>query len=281
MNSIINPAFINWWQHIPEHINPVFLSIGPLQIHYYGLMYLLSIAVVYFLTLQRIKRENIVFSKEALENFFLWVILGVVIGARLGYVLFYNLGYFLERPWEIVLPFEVGNGFKYIGISGMSYHGGLLGAVIASLVFCLKNKQNFWKLADLLSPAVPLGYTFGRIGNFINGELYGRVTEVWWGMYFPQDALSQLRHPSQLYEAFFEGIVLFIILWRLRKIKYFDGFLFSLYIVGYGVARFFIEFFRQPDPQLGFILGPLTLGQIFCCLMVMAGIALIVIKRRH
>jgi phosphatidylglycerol:prolipoprotein diacylglycerol transferase len=163
----------------------------------------------------------------------------------------------------------------------MSYHGGVIGVILVSIFFCHKYRINFWNFADLLCPAIPLGYTFGRIGNFINGELYGRVTAVPWGMYFPLDPMHQLRHPSQLYEVFFEGIFLFVILWSLRKMKCFDGFFFSLYLIGYGLVRFFIEFVREPDPQLGFILGPFTMGQILCIFMILGGIFIMLIRRSH
>ena len=133
-------------------------------------------------------------------------------------------------------------------------------------------------METILIPAIPLGYTFGRIGNFINGELYGRVTTVPWAMYFPLDDTHQLRHPSQLYEAFFEGIILFIILWTLRKIKIFDGFLSALYLIGYGMIRFFIEFLREPDPQLGLVIGPLTMGQILSLVMIGCGITVLLIN---
>jgi phosphatidylglycerol:prolipoprotein diacylglycerol transferase len=138
-------------------------------------------------------------------------------------------------------------------------------------VFCRKHQIDFWRFADLFCPAIPLGYTFGRIGNFINGELYGRVTSVPWGMYFPLDYTNQLRHPSQLYEAFFEGIVLFVILWSIRKKVAFDGALFGLYFIGYGAVRFIIEFFREPDTQIGLIWGILSMGQMLCVLMMLAG----------
>jgi phosphatidylglycerol:prolipoprotein diacylglycerol transferase len=156
----------------------------------------------------------------------------------------------------------------------MSYHGGVLGVLLGTLIFCRKYRVNFWRLADLLSSAIPLGYTFGRIGNFINGELYGRVTTVPWGMYFPLDPSHQLRHPSQLYEALFEGIFLFCVVWPLRKKVRVEGGLFSIYLAGYGAVRFIIEFFRQPDPQLGFVLGPFTMGQILCALMILAGVGI-------
>ncbi len=166
--------------------------------------------------------------------------IGVIIGGRFGYALFYNFGYYFQHPLEIILPFDFSHGIRFVGLSGMSYHGGLIGVVLASILFCRKYKIKFWHFGDMLCPAVPLGYTFGRIGNFINGELYGRVTDVPWGMYFPLDPSQSLRHPSQLYEALFEGIVLFILLWLIRKKKMFDGFLIGIYICGYGFVRFFI-----------------------------------------
>jgi phosphatidylglycerol:prolipoprotein diacylglycerol transferase len=204
-----------------------------------------------------------------------------MIGARLGYVLFYNLTYYVSHPLEIILPFSFTGGFHYTGIGGMSYHGGLVGIVIASVIFCRKNTLSFWHFSELFIPAIPLGYTCGRIGNFINGELYGRVTTGPWGMYFPLDRTGQLRHPSQLYEAFFEGIFLFLILWSLKKKSMFNGFLFSLYLIGYGFVRFFIEFVRQPDDHLGFIVGPFTMGQILCFAMIFAGLLLFFLKKNR
>ncbi|GBE05669.1 prolipoprotein diacylglyceryl transferase [bacterium BMS3Abin10] len=161
----------------------------------------------------------------------------------------------------------------------MSYHGGLIAVIIATMIFCKKNKISFWRFTDLLISAIPLGYMFGRIGNFLNGELYGRVTTAAWGMYFPLDATGRLRHPSQLYEAFFEGIFLFAILWNLRKRSAFNGYLSSLYLIGYGLVRFFIEFVREPDVQLGFVLGPLSMGQVLCFFMILAGMAIFLVKR--
>jgi phosphatidylglycerol:prolipoprotein diacylglycerol transferase len=206
--------------------------------------------------------------------------IGVIIGGRFGYALFYNFGYYFQHPLEIILPFDFSHGIKFVGLSGMSYHGGLIGIVIASIFFCRKYKIKFWHFVDLLIPAVPLGYTFGRIGNFINGELYGRITTVPWGMYFPLDPSQNLRHASQLYEALFEGIVLFILLWLIRKKKMFDGFLIGIYICGYGFVRFFIEFFREPDAQLGFVLGFNTMGQVLCILMMLAGISIILWRKQ-
>jgi len=269
---------ISWWSHLPEHINPVALKIGPLQVHYYGLMYLAAFATVYLLILSRIKNEGIKFSKEVIGDYFFWVIIALLAGGRIGYVLFYNLSYYIKHPLEIILPFDINNGFRYTGLYGMSYHGALIGIIVASVIFCRKLKLDFWLLMDLLAPAVPLGYTFGRLGNFINGELYGRVTTVPWGMYFPLDPMHQLRHPSQLYEALFEGVFLFIILWSLCKKVKISGALFSFYLIGYGIVRFFLEFFRQPDQQLGFILGPFTMGQLLCFVMILSGIIILLMR---
>jgi phosphatidylglycerol:prolipoprotein diacylglycerol transferase len=272
-------VFINTWQNLPAQISPVLFSIGSFQLRYYSLMYIIAFVLVYLMVSYRIKHENYEYSTETIQDYMVWAMLGVIFGGRLGYVLFYNFSYYLQHPLEIILPFDFSNGIKFIGLSGMSYHGGLIGVAVVSLYFCLKNKINFWRFADLFVPAVPLGYTFGRIGNFINGELFGRATAMPWGMYFPLDPTQQLRHPSQLYEAFFEGIVLFAILWLLRKKKRFDGYLLGSYLCGYGFVRFIIEFFREPDYQLGFVLGFLSMGQVLCLLMILCG-AVILLGRK-
>lgn len=269
------------WSHIPEHINPVAFSIGPLGVHWYGLMYIIAFLTVYILVHYRIRTEKFPYTEQTVSDFMSWLIFGVLMGGRLGYVLFYDFKYFMAHPFNILSPFDFLNGFHYTGIYGMSYHGALIAVVIVTVIYCQKHKINFWHFTDFFIPAVPLGYTFGRLGNFINGELYGRVSTVPWGMYFPLDSAQKLRHPSQLYEALFEGIALFIILWSMRKIKYFDGFLFSLYLIGYGLARFFIEFVREPDPQLGFIAGPFTMGQILCFCMIASGILILLIKSQR
>jgi phosphatidylglycerol:prolipoprotein diacylglycerol transferase len=272
-------SIINIWQQIPSHLSPNLFSIGSFQLRYYSLMYLVAFATVYFLTLYRIKRENYKYTAENVQDYLVWAMIGLILGARFGYALFYNFQYYFQHPLEIILPFDFSHGIKFVGLSGMSYHGGLIGVLLASVFFCRKYKFNFWHFVDLLIPAVPLGYTFGRLGNFINGELYGRITTVPWGMYFPLDATQSLRHASQLYEALFEGIVLFILLWLIRKNKYFDGFLAGIYVCAYGFVRFFIEFFREPDAQLGFVLGFNTMGQVLCLIMIAAGIIVLVWRR--
>jgi len=272
---------MNWWNHIPEHINPNIIEIGSFHIRYYGLMYFVAFVITYLLILYRLKSEKYEYSQSLIQIFFLYAISGVIIGGRLGYVLFYDLTYFLEHPLRIICPFDYSNGFSYIGLFGMSYHGGLIGVIAATLVFCYKNKVNFWHFADMFSPAIPLGYTFGRIGNFLNGELFGRITSAGWGMYFPLDPTGQLRHPSQLYEAFFEGIFLFIILWGIRKKRLFNSFHFCLYIISYGIVRFCVEFTREPNPGLGSIWHFFTMGQLLCICMILGGTFTMLIKRKQ
>jgi phosphatidylglycerol:prolipoprotein diacylglycerol transferase len=269
------------WQHLPYYINPNIVEIGSFQIRYYSLMYIIAFLLTYILVSYRVNRENYNYKTEVIQDFFIWAIVGLIFGARLGYVFFYNFGYYMKNPLEIILPFEFAHGMRYVGISGMSYHGGALGVLTASLIFFRKHKIPFWSFADLVCPAVPLGYTFGRIGNFINGELYGRVTGMPWGMYFPLDFTHQLRHPSQLYEAFFEGVVLFLLLWSIRKKNSFDGFLLSVYLIGYGFVRFVIEYFREPDPNHGLIWGVLSMGQVLCLLMMLIGACIYMLRRKH
>jgi phosphatidylglycerol:prolipoprotein diacylglycerol transferase len=273
-------SYINAWQQLPSHVSAALCSIGSFQLRYYSLMYIVAFAIVYFLTIYRIRNENYEYTAETVQDYLVWAMLAMILGGRFGYAIFYNFGYYFHHPLEIILPFDFSNGMKFVGLSGMSYHGGLIGIVIATILFCRTRRINLWHFIDLFCPAIPLGYTFGRIGNFINGELYGRVTTVPWGMYFPLDMTHTLRHPSQLYEAFFEGIVLFMLLWLIRKKVNIDGFLIGIYICGYGFVRFFIEFFREPDYQLGFVLGFMSMGQILCSLMMTAGIIIIVWRRK-
>ena len=267
--------FWSWWQHLPANIDPVIFQIGSFRLQYYGLMYIVAFAITYFLAWYRIKHEDrFEISTDQLKDVMTYMILGLIIGARLGYVFFYNLPYYFKHPLEIFLPFSFSNGFAFTGISGMSYHGGLIGVVFAGWLYVRRNKLNPWDAIDLFSPAAPLGYTFGRLGNFINGELYGRVTTSPIGMYFPLAETKELRHPSQLYEAFFEGIFLFVVLWSVRKMKFPRGAMIALYLIGYGLVRFIIEFFRQPDEHLGFVMLSFSMGQVLCFLMILSGMGL-------
>lgn len=273
--------FIYWWQHIPEHLNPIAFKIGSFQLTYYALAYIFGFAITYFLVLYRLKTEKWEYSKEIVQDGFLYGSLAAIIGGRLGHVVLHDFRYFMANPLKIVCPFDFSNGLRYTGISGMAFYGAAIGIVIFSIIFCRMNKMKYLHFMDLFTPAIPIGYTLGRMANFINGEFYGRITNLPWGMYFPYAPTHALRYPSQLYEAFFEGIVLFVILWSLRKKKYCDGFISGLYLIGYGLFRFFIEFVRQPDPDYisRLILGIFTMGQIFCMLMVLSGVSIIFIKR--
>ena len=274
--------FLIWWQHLPEKMNPVFLKIGGFSLHYYGLMYLVAFAIVYAMAVYRVRREiQFPLTVDDIQNLMVFMMIGVIVGGRLGYVIIYNPEYYLKHPLEIFLPFSFSNGITFTGISGMSFHGGMIGVLIAIWYFTRKTNSNFWDICDLFAPIIPLGYTFGRIGNFINGELYGRITTDAIGMYFPTAPGPGLRYPSQLFEAFFEGIVLFIIMWNLRKVRKPRGAMLSLYLIGYGLFRFFIEYYRQPDPQfirpghpLGSVFLSFSMGQILCSLMIVGGVLL-------
>jgi phosphatidylglycerol:prolipoprotein diacylglycerol transferase len=268
-------TFIIWWQHLPEHFSPVIFEIGSFRLHYYGLMYIIAFAITYGLVLYRIRNESrFSVSAEQAKDLILYMILGLIIGARIGYVLFYNLSYYLMHPIEIILPFRFENGITFTGISGMSFHGGLLGVIASTWLYARKFDLTLYEIADLFIPAIPLGYTFGRLGNFINGELYGRVTHQAIGMHFPLAPGPELRHPSQLYEAFFEGIFLFGVLWGIRRFKQPMGAMLAFYLIGYGTVRFFIEYFRQPDAHLGLIFISLSMGQLLCAAMIGGGILL-------
>ena len=268
--------FWHWWQQLPQHISPVIFQIGSFKLQYYGLMYIVAFAVTYVLVLYRLQsEERFTITRVQVNDLMTWVILGLMLGARLGYVVFYNLAYYLKHPLEIVLPFQFSDGgIVFTGISGMSYHGGLIGCLLAAWIYVRRNELNFRDLLDLFLPVIPLGYTFGRLGNFINGELYGRVTTAPIGMHFPLAPGEALRHPSQLYEAFFEGIFLFAVLWSLRHVKAPRGAMLAFYMIGYGTVRFFIEFFREPDAQLGFVLLFFSMGQLLCMGMILAGVIL-------
>jgi phosphatidylglycerol:prolipoprotein diacylglycerol transferase len=276
-------TFWVWWQQLPAKINPVVFEFGWFRVQYYGLMYIVAFTVTYALVRYRLKRENIQFavSVNHVNDLMTFMIIGVIIGGRLGYVLFYNFSYYIHHPFEIFLPFEFSNGITFTGLSGMSFHGGLLGVILSAWLYTKKNSLSFWDMADLFAPAIPLGYTFGRIGNFINGELYGRVTSSPIGMYFPLAPGPNPRHPSQLYEAFFEGIFLFAVLWPMRKIPFPKGTILAFYLIGYGLVRFFIEYFRQPDAHLGFVWMSFSLGQILSGSMILGGVFLSVYVHRR
>jgi phosphatidylglycerol:prolipoprotein diacylglycerol transferase len=251
------------------HIDPVLIKLGPFHVGWYGLMYVFGFIASYLLVRYQMRKKSFGISRQEVENLYVYIIIGLIIGGRLGYILFYNLPLYLKAPLEI---FAIWHG-------GMSFHGGLLGVLIVGIVFSWRHKKSFWKIADLFIVTAPIGLGLGRIGNFINGELYGRVTSVPWGMIFPKGGPLP-RHPSQLYESALEGGVLFIILWFLKDKKLPSGGLMAVFLFAYGIFRFFVEFFREPDQQLGFILGPLTMGQLLSALMIISGIILFFYVRR-
>lgn len=264
-----------FWQQLPLHIDPVFIRIGSFEIYYYSLMYLLALFTVYLLARYRTVREDrFDMSKDELQGYISSLFIGVLIGARLGYVLFYNLSYYLQHPLEIILPFQIDAGWKFVGISGMSFHGGLLGVICAGWLYLKRHRLNFLNAVDFIIPCIPAGYAFGRLGNFINGELYGRVTQWSIGMMFPLAPGNQLRHPSQLYEMLGEGVLLFAILWLLRKRITLSGAMLPLYLIGYGTIRFFIEYTREADEHIGYLILGLSMGQILCLAMIIAGLVI-------
>lgn len=248
--------------------DPNLIAIGPIAIRWYSLAYIFGI-VFTLLLIKHFNKEKNFISKEALDDWLFWAVLGIIIGGRLGYTLFYNFGYYIHNPLQILAVWQ----------GGMSFHGGLIGSIVSMFLFCKKYKINFLEFTDILSIAAPTGLFLGRIANFINLELYGRVTGSNFGIIFP-NAGDLPRHPSQLYEAFLEGLLLFIILFslaKLTKIRNKSGVLSGLFLSGYGLARIFVEQFRQPDEQLGFIFGnSITMGQILSVPILLFGVAVII-----
>jgi len=250
----------SFWNNIYSNFDPVAFNILGADVHWYGILYAVALISAISIAHWIIKKDNLDISRDKLDSYIWWVEIGVILGARLGYIIFYDphTSYYLTNPLQIFNPFAQDGTF--IGISGMSYHGALAGFIIASILWCRKNKISFWFMTDIAALAVPLAYIFGRIGNFVNQELVGRSTDVSWGIYVN----GVLRHPSALYEAFLEGFVVFVILYTVRTKKQFDGQLALLYVILYSIMRIIAEVFRQPDLQLGFLLGTswLTMGMI-------------------
>lgn len=249
-------------------IDPILFEIGPLAIRWYALAYVAGIFLGWWL-LKRLSEKDTppLLSEKALDDIMLYAICGIILGGRLGYVLFYNLDFYLEHPGEALKIWQ----------GGMSFHGGLLGMIAAMAIFARRFKIRFLTLMDYIAVCAPIGLFFGRIANFINGELWGRVSDVWWAMVFPTGGPLP-RHPSQLYEAALEGLLLFAILLLLAtrtKIRHKPGFLSGVFLLGYGVARSFVEQFREPDEQLGFLWDIITMGQLLSLPMILGGLYLI------
>ncbi|MGL4931166.1 MAG: prolipoprotein diacylglyceryl transferase [Plesiomonas sp.] len=247
------------------HIDPVIFQIGPLALRWYGLMYLVGFVFALWLGSRRAAKANSGWTKDDVENLLYAGFFGVFLGGRIGYVLFYNFDLFLANPMYL---FKVWEG-------GMSFHGGLIGVITAMCIFAYRTHRPMFAVADFVAPLIPFGLGVGRIGNFINGELWGRVTDVPWAMVFPEGGPFP-RHPSQIYEALLEGLVLFIILNLFVNKPRPTGSVSGMFLVFYGLFRIFCEFFREPDAQLGFFDGWLTMGQLLSVPMVLAGVGLII-----
>lgn len=247
--------------------DPVAFAVGPLVVHWYGIMYLLAFATGWWLALQRSKRTDSPLLPSQVEDLVVYCALGVVVGGRLGYVLFYNFDQWMEEP---LLIFKVWEG-------GMSFHGGLLGVIAATLAYCYRIGISFYDLMDFVAVCVPPGLGFGRLGNFIGQELWGRQTDAPWGMIFPKDSEQLVRHPSQLYQAFLEGLVLFCIVYFFARKPRPRLAVAGVFLLFYGIFRFIVEFFRQPDAHVQILLfGWMTRGQILTAPMIAGGIALLV-----
>jgi len=253
MSYLIHPQF-----------DPVAISIGPLSVHWYGLMYLL--AFVLFVVLGRVHAKRLPatgWNNQAIDDLLFYGALGVVLGGRLGYVLFYKPAYFLGHPLEILALWQ----------GGMSFHGGLLGVLLAMWLYGRKHGRSFFEVTDFIAPLVPLGLAAGRMGNFINGELVGRVTDVSWAMIFPRTDYFP-RHPSQLYQFACEGVLLFVLLWWYAAKPRPRAAVSAVFLMGYGIARFVAEFGREPDDFLGLLFGNLSMGQWLSLPMILAGIVM-------
>ncbi|BAU39416.1 prolipoprotein diacylglyceryl transferase [Acetobacter pasteurianus] len=255
--------------------NPVLVHVGPFAIRWYALSYIIGIVLGITLLRRLVNLPPRAGTPELADDFLAWVTLGILMGGRLGYVLFYQPGYYITHPLAML---EVWHG-------GMSFHGGALGVIIAMMLFTWRHKLNFLAFADRVTIAVPIGLGLGRVANFINGELWGREApaSLPWAMIFP-DGGPIPRHPSQIYEALTEGLLLFLVMFaasRKLSIRQHPGFLAGLFLAGYACARSFCEFFREPDSFLGFLPGGITMGQLLCCPMLAAGIALMVYANRH
>lgn len=304
----------------PSWLKPEIVPFLPIR--WFGLMFLVAFAITYLLFRRQLKQRALPYEKGVDLDLFFWAIVGLLVGARLFAVTVYDAtGYYLRNPLQIILPFRnEGGQLHFTGYAGLSYHGGLVGAAIAVIIFLKVKKLDVLEWGDMLTAAVPLGYTVGRLADFVNGELYGRITKAPWGVVFPnapgfpaadpwvRDFAASVgmpvpatglvnlpRHPSQLYEALFEGLILWLVLWFIvRKRKPYNGFVIACYLLGYGVFRFFIEYVRQPDSDIGF---PITLvrldnpvaqfsffnfttGQILNVLMIAAAVTLMIVLRR-
>lgn len=254
------------------NIDPVLISFGSLQIRWYSLSYIAGI-LLGWIYCGWLNKKAKALTKDQYDSILTWVIIGIVLGGRLGYVLFYKPMEFLHEPHRIFAVWE----------GGMSFHGGMIGTILALWIFCRKNKIEFFKVIDLAAVVTPIGLGLGRLANFINGELYGRPTESEYGMIFPTDPLQTPRHASQLYEAFLEGFVMLVLLFI--AFKFFEAWkrpklLSGLFLISYGIFRSIVEIFREPDAHLGFLYEGVTMGQLLSAPMVLLGLYLVFVSGR-
>lgn len=254
-----------------QALDPVALSLGPLVIRWYSLAYLMGFLSCGFLMVRMARHWKLELSVDDVLSIVIAVVFGVILGGRLFYIVFYNLPYYLEHPLSMLMLSE----------GGMSFHGGLVGALVAGVLSCKTMKLNPWTIADLACIGTPLGLFFGRLANFVNGELWGKPTESMWGVLFETGG-GVYRHPSQLYEALLEGLVMFVVLYTLaRKVPARpQGTFLGLFLTLYGVFRIAVEFVREPDVQLGYLFGLITMGQLLSIALIVAGVVVLIWSRR-
>jgi len=249
------------------HIDPVIVKLGRFEIRWYGMMYVLGFIAAFFIIGYLAAKKKVRLTGDDLWDYIFYLMLGVLVGGRLGYCLFYAPVYYFHAPLKIFALWE----------GGMSFHGGFMGVALATAYYCWKKHVHFYDVGDIVAAATPVGLFLGRLGNFINSELYGRATDAAWCMVFPTDPQGLCRHPSQLYEALLEGLVLFVVIFLMNIRGVTRGVAMWTFILLYGAFRFFLEFFREPDPHLGLVLGPFTLGQLLTVPMILAGAVMVVI----
>lgn len=279
--------------HIHPQFDPIAFQVGPLAVHWYGITYLVGFILFLVLGNYRAKHSQTFMTKELVDRYLMYAVLGVIIGGRLGYILFYKFSDYLANPVSML----------YVWQGGMSFHGGFIGVLLATWLFSRRIKQSFWSVTDFIAPLAPLGLACGRVGNFINGELWGRVTNpsAFWAMGFPQASVEDIafasqhpqwlpflneysmlpRHPSQLYQFALEGIALFLILWFYSTKPHHKGKVSAMFLIGYGSFRFIAEFAREPDSYLGLLAMNLSMGQWLSLPMIVFGIALFLWAQKH
>ena len=261
---------------VHPQFDPVAIALGPIQVHWYGLTYLVAFGLFLWLGVLRARQPwhaRRGWTRRDVEDLLFFGVLGVVIGGRIGYALFYKPGYYAAHPLEVLMVWK----------GGMSFHGGLVGVIVGLAWFARRRGRSFLEVADLVAPCVPVGLASGRIGNFINGELWGRAADpsLPWAMVFPQSGTSVPRHPSQLYQFALEGLLLFAVLWWFSRRERPVGMVSGAFLVGYGVFRFIAEYFREPDDFLGLLALNMSMGQWLCVPMVLAGVALMAWSARR